>query len=301
MVIDQLEQAVRHQLGLGRLLPLGDADDGAWLVESAAVAALRAAVSRAVPGVRLGRLRLSPADPGNAAPSAVPAPPSALPPGALHLDADFAATPETPLTTAGDRLRTALLTAADRDLGLRVTRADLRVTDLLDGPDESTRGAQDTGAPRAGTDESASHAGSTEAQGHPLDEHPPAPADHPRATATAETVIAVPGVTRLAPVLGPGLGGRLEGAVSVTDTEDTEDTETRAEHPDGWTPQRGRHLQIQIAVAEDARALDVARAVREAAAKAAAWDAQEPAVPVTVAVLVSAIDPALGSGGERTE
>ena len=300
MVIDQLEQAVRHQLGLGRLLPLGDAADGAWLVESAAVAALRVAVSRTVPGVRLGRLRLSPADPENAAPPGVPAPPSALPPGTLRLDADFAATPETPLTTAGDRLRAALLTAAERDLGLRVTRADLRVTDLLDGPDENTRSAQDTGAPRVGTDENAPHAGGTETQGHPLDEHPPAPADHPRATATAETVIAVPGVTRLAPVLGSVLGGRLDGAVSVTDTDDTEDAED-TEHPDGRTSQRGRHLQIQIAVAEDARALDVARAVRQAAAKAAAWDAQEPAVPVTVAVLVSAIDPALGSGGERTE
>jgi hypothetical protein len=34
----------------------------------------------------------------------------------------------------------------------------------------------------------------------------------------------------------------------------------------------------------------VARAVRHAAEKAAAWDAKEPDAPVTVAVLVTAID-----------
>ena len=34
--------------------------------------------------------------------------------------------------------------------------------------------------------------------------------------------------------------------------------------------------------------------------KAAAWDAPEPTSPVTVAVLVTAIDPVTGSGGERT-
>jgi hypothetical protein len=88
----------------------------------------------------------------------------------------------------------------------------------------------------------------------------------------------VPGVTRLAPVLGPALGGLFTDAVSVTDTTDRDGRAVR------------RHLRIQVAVAEDSRALDVARAVRHAAEKAAAWDAEQPDVPVTVAVLVSAID-----------
>jgi len=94
-------------------------------------------------------------------------------------------------------------------------------------------------------------------------------------------------VTRLAPVLGLLLGGRTADAVSVTDIEEESGV-------------RSRHLQIQIGVDENARALDVALAVRQAAAKAAAWDAPEPAPTVTVAVLVTAIDPAIGSGGERT-
>lgn len=280
MAADQLAQDVRHQLSLGNLLPLGGAGDGAWLTESAAVTVLRAAAARTVPDVRLEGVRLRLADPAEADAPSVPAPPSALPPGALHIEANFAAPADAPLTTTADRLRTALLTAADERLGLDVAWADLRVTDLLDGPAASVDGGQD------GTPDGAAHG----AQDHVTDgtdEHPPAPADHPRATATAETVIAVPGVTRLAPVLGPLLGGHRTDAVSVTDVEDGSGV-------------RSRHLQIQIGVDEQARALDVALAVREAAAKAAAWDAPEPAPAVTVAVVVTAVDPAIGSGGVRT-
>lgn len=299
MVADRLAQAVRHQLGLGRLLPLGDTPDGAWLVERAAVGALRAAASRAVPNVRLGGLRLALAAPGEAGTPVVPAPVSALPPGPLRIEADFAATADAPLTSAGELLRTALLRAAVQELGLRVTEVDLRVTDLLDGADDgeapsgagsgfparprpAAHGPDGNGhAPRPGeTSEAVGAAASPGAE-----EHPPAPADRPHATATAEAVIAVPGVTRLAPVLGSTFGGVPGDGVSVMDHD---------------VPRPGRHLQIQIAVAEGVRALDVARAVRQAAARAAAWDAPESfTAPVTVAVLVSAIDPAPGPGGER--
>ncbi|MGW4007061.1 hypothetical protein ACWEGM_35730, partial [Streptomyces nigra] len=40
---DRLQRAVRRQTGLGRLLPLGGARDGAWIFEKAAEAVLRRA------------------------------------------------------------------------------------------------------------------------------------------------------------------------------------------------------------------------------------------------------------------
>ncbi|GLX48004.1 hypothetical protein Shyhy01_09540 [Streptomyces hygroscopicus subsp. hygroscopicus] len=131
MTADGWTQVVRHHVGLGRLLPLGGPGDGAWITEAAAGAVLRRAAG-GVPGVRLGALRIALADPAEAAEPAVPAPPSALPPGALRLTADFAATPAEPLPAAAARLRLALATAADERLGLAVTAVDLRVTDLLE-------------------------------------------------------------------------------------------------------------------------------------------------------------------------
>lgn len=263
MDAEELAQAVRQQLGLGRLLPLGDAEDGAWLAERAAVDALRAAVTRALPQVRPKKLRLTPDTGPDAEPAqepAVPPPPSALPPGPLRIEVQLAAPPHTPLPTLAERLREALLVAADRELGLRVSAVDLRFTDLLDGTDGGAR---------------------TDAHAEAM----PAPADEPRGTATAQAVIAVPGVARLAPVLGSPLGGRSAEAVSVTDRAG----------PDGRTR---RHVCVQLATVEGARALDVARAARRAAAKAAAWDAEEPDTPVTVAVLVTAVDAANGAAGQ---
>ncbi|MYU64115.1 nucleopolyhedrovirus P10 family protein, partial [Streptomyces sp. SID69] len=55
---DAWTQVVRHQVGLGRLLPLGGPGDGAWIAEDAAGAALRVAVADGLPGVRLGALRI---------------------------------------------------------------------------------------------------------------------------------------------------------------------------------------------------------------------------------------------------
>ncbi|MGA6226178.1 nucleopolyhedrovirus P10 family protein, partial [Streptomyces umbrinus] len=48
MTADRWTQAVRNQLGLGRLLPLGGPHDGAWITEAAATAVLRRA-ARSVP------------------------------------------------------------------------------------------------------------------------------------------------------------------------------------------------------------------------------------------------------------
>jgi hypothetical protein len=135
--------AVRRRLGLGRLLPLGGAADGAWLAERAAEAVLRRAAAE-VPGVAPGRLRLALVDPGGAAAPAVPAPPSALPPGPLRIEADFAAVARDPLPVTAAALRTALFTAAVGLLDLEVAEVDLRVTELLDAAPETLAPAPPT-------------------------------------------------------------------------------------------------------------------------------------------------------------
>ncbi|MFD3488120.1 hypothetical protein [Streptomyces sp. NPDC058665] len=128
---DGWSAAVRERLDLGRLLPLGDTADGAWLAERAATTALRRAAAE-VPGAVLGRLRVCLADPGSAERPAVQPPPSALPPGVLRIEGDFAAVAGEPLPDVAERLRTALYAHAVDRLGLRVTEVDLRVTALLD-------------------------------------------------------------------------------------------------------------------------------------------------------------------------
>ncbi|SPE49086.1 hypothetical protein SNS2_0772 [Streptomyces netropsis] len=250
MAADGLTQAVRQQLGLGRLLPLGGAADGAWITEYAAVGALRRAASAALPGVRLGTVRLALADPATAVPATVPAPPSALPAGPLRLTADFAATVDEPLPTVAGRLRGALWSAGVETLGLDLDAVDLRATALLDGP------------------EAVGSAGAVAAPERPADAEPGTDADSP----VARVVRAVPGVARLAPVLG----GPAQ-AVRVRDRTDEEP---------------GRHTQVQIAVTEGRCALDVTAAVREAVAVATADGAPG---PVTVAVVVTAVDPVGGT------
>ncbi|WP_406448736.1 hypothetical protein OG782_08000 [Streptomyces sp. NBC_00876] len=124
--------AVRQRLGLGRLLPLGGPADGAWISERAAVAVLRRAVAVPGPGPVLGELRIAVADTEAAPAPQVPSPPSALAPGPLRIEATMAATADQPLPVAAAALRSALLTAAARRLGLVVAEVDLQVTELLD-------------------------------------------------------------------------------------------------------------------------------------------------------------------------
>ncbi|MYU03433.1 nucleopolyhedrovirus P10 family protein [Streptomyces sp. SID8366] len=179
---DAWTQVVRHQVGLGRLLPLGGPGDGAWIAEDAAGAALRVAVADGLPGVRLGALRIGLADPQAAAEPVVPAPPSALPPGALRVTADCAATSVEPLPATAERLRELLATAAAERLGLVVAEVDLRITDLLepDGRLVEVRPPQ-----------------------------PPAARDETSLSGlrAAEAARAVPGVVRLT---GPGRAVRIE-------------------------------------------------------------------------------------------
>ncbi|MGW2422376.1 nucleopolyhedrovirus P10 family protein [Streptomyces sp. NPDC001709] len=180
MTADRWTQVVRHQVGLGRLLPLGGPRDGVWIAEGAARAVLERAAADGVPGVRLDTLRLTLADPDAVHEPVVPAPPSALPPGELRLIADFAATGAEPLPAVASWLRLTLATAAAQRLGLVVTEVDLRVTDLLE-PEEP---APQVRAPR------------------PLPAREPTDPDEARA---AEAALSVPGVTALTGSLG-GLG-----------------------------------------------------------------------------------------------
>ncbi|XUZ24267.1 hypothetical protein ACQVDT_04525 [Streptomyces sp. RMIT01] len=161
---------VRERLGLGRLLPLGGPADGVWIAETAAASVLRGAAAR--PGAVLGELRIGLAEEaapgegtgagagdtagtgaededGAGAPRAPeggggavrpPAPPSALPPGPLRIEAEFSAAPDRPLPDTAAALRAALLTAAAARLGLEIAEVDLTVTALLEGgtPDQVT-------------------------------------------------------------------------------------------------------------------------------------------------------------------
>ncbi|WP_030675994.1 hypothetical protein [Streptomyces rimosus] len=240
MAGDQLVTAVRQQLGLGRLLPLGGPADGAWIAERPAAGVLRKA-GDALPGLRVGTVRLSLAEPDAAPEPAVPAPPSALPPGPLRIEADFAATAGRPVPASAGLLREALLTCGAERLGLEVSAVDLRATDLLD-EDETPGGG---GGPE------------------PVDTVPgPAGATAEGADPLEAAVLRVPGVVRLVPALG---------ALSRP-----------VRYEDG-------HVLVQLAVAADRRALDVARAVRGAVEEAA--DGERP----TVAVLVAALEPSAAS------
>ncbi|MFG3005549.1 nucleopolyhedrovirus P10 family protein [Streptomyces calvus] len=275
-------QVVRQQLGLGRILPLGEARDGAWIAERAVAEVLRHAVARDAPGVRLGGLRIGPVDPVGADEPVVPPPPSALPPGPLRVTAEFAATAQRPLTVTASGLRAVLADVAARRIGLVVAEVDLRVTELLDvqppvpseplvpsgsppvaaarepAPggwrtgDWETGGAETRGAvgPEEGGRESGDFAaGDAEAGGSDVGR-------------VAAAVLAVPGVTRLTGVLGrPVHLTSLPGTVALP----------------------RRHARVDFAVDADARPREVARAVRSAVS------ASLPDHP-TVTALITAVD-----------
>ncbi|WP_326795185.1 hypothetical protein OG946_06505 [Streptomyces sp. NBC_01808] len=150
MTAGNWERAVREQVGLGRLLPLGDAADGTWIAERAAAGVLR----RAAAGVREARvtgLRVGLADPGDqvdseprggradaralgGAEAVGPAPVSALPYGELRISAQCDATVDRPMTATAAALREALLRGAEERLGLRVAAVDVHVAGLLETP-----------------------------------------------------------------------------------------------------------------------------------------------------------------------
>ncbi|UUU34882.1 nucleopolyhedrovirus P10 family protein [Streptomyces sp. CA-210063] len=247
MTADDWTTAVRRQLGLGRVLPLGGAHDGAWITESAAEAALRRAAAP-LRGVALGPLRISLAAPeaspdASAYETAVPPPPSALPPGPLRITADFAASAAPtaePFPATATRLRTALSTIAAERLGLTVTEVDLRVTALLEDEEEPA-----TPAPE------------------PPPASPPPPAGDDEESRAAAAALAIPGVAHLTGALG-GLGRAIHIATGPV------------------LPRR--HVRVELAVTEERRALDVARDVRAAVSEALP---DHPSVAVLITAVVS--------------
>ncbi|WP_208765331.1 hypothetical protein [Streptomyces albidochromogenes] len=251
MAPDGLTRGVRRRLGLGRLLPLGEASDGAWLAEKAAGPVLREAVA-GITGVSVGALRIGLADPDAAAEPAVPPPPGALPPGPLRVVADLTATAGgEPLPHRAERLRIALREAASARLGLVVTAVDLRVTDLVEAGEEPVTAAP----PDGGTGDASEDGGSGGGQDEASDAGPERPEDDgggDRAAAEAAAA-AVPGVARLTGVLG--------APVHLADG----------------------HVRVELATAAGHRALAVAVAVRKAVAASQGGR-------TTVAVLVTAVE-----------
>lgn len=244
-------QAVRHQLDLGRLLPLGGPDDGTWITEQAAVRALRRAAAE-IPDVWLESLRIGPAPHEPVSEPAVRPPASALPPGPLRIEAAFTTSLGQPLPHTAEQLRSALLNAAAERLGLATVTADLRVTDLHEGPETVIRSRTAKRAMRPPPEAAATRSS------------PPATGTGPKQGSTgepADVAAAVPGVARLTTVLGS--------------------RPVKVEHHDDPP---GRHIEVQLAVAPGHHPLEVARAVRDALADAATTDTPG---PVTVAVLIT--------------
>jgi len=225
--------ALRRLLGLGRLLPLGGPRDGAWLAESAAATVLRRAADE-LPGVRLGSVRVSLADPEISYEPVVPPPPSALPPGPLRIRADFGATAAEPLPTTATRLRMALAEAARERLGLTVSEVDLRVTRLLDAGEASPE-PPGSGAPTSPSPQPSSPSSSSDDD----------------ASRVMAAVLATAGVVRLTGALG-GLGR----AVHI-ETVRGEGVALAA-----------RHVRVEVAVSAEHRTLNVTRAVRAAVREA---------------------------------
>ncbi|MFI8852199.1 hypothetical protein ACIGW3_18725 [Streptomyces sp. NPDC053499] len=260
MTAERLTHAVRRQIGLGRLLPLGEAADGAWVTEGAALAVLGRSV-RAVPGARLSAVRVELTSPRAAAEPAVPPPPSALPPGPLTLTAELAVPAGRPVPAAADDVRRSLLTAAEEELGLPLETVDLRVTELLEteavGADPGPGGGPGPGsAPEAGVSGSAGVAHSRAAE------------------RVSRAVLAVEGVVRLAPVAGPALSHVAAGpAAAAVQIEGDPATDRRC------------HVLLQLGLAPTRRALDTARAAADAARSALGASGK-----VTVAVVVAAIE-----------
>ena len=234
MAVDGWAKAVRQQVGLGSVLPLGGPRDGAWITERAAAPVLRRAAGF-TGGARPGRPRISPVDPGASHDPVVPPPPSAVPPGPLRIDPDFPASADPtapaaePLWATAARPRASPATAATERLGLTVTEVDPRVMGSLDADDASAAAPDD---------------------GCPAEEPAPGPTRDGEEFRPAAAALSVPGVTRLTGVLGgPARAVNIEIGSEAAEGDGVADA--------GFTAERARAV---LAAATPHGADDAARA-----------------------------------------
>ncbi|WP_240135811.1 hypothetical protein [Streptomyces sp. MUM 178J] len=247
---------VRQVLGLGRLLPLGGPSDGTWIAERAADAVLRREAAAAAPDARLTWLRLGLAAPGEA--TGAPGERDSVAPGAAGKagpgdegEAGRPAAVEGPVPP-GALPREGLCIEAEFAAWPRQPLPDLAeaLRRALLAAAEERLGLHVVRADLAVTELLDEAPASAEDAGHPAGgeslRHPVARTEEdPVARAAAGTA----GVAFLASELGP--------AVHIA----------------------AGHARVEVAAARDARALDVARAVRAAASGALGDDR-----PVTVLI-----------------
>ncbi|GAA1918201.1 hypothetical protein GCM10009716_28850 [Streptomyces sodiiphilus] len=295
MSSDSLLRAVRRQLALGRLLPLGPPADSSWIAERAAVSVLRH-LARELPGIRVDALRLGPDPDAASAGRWEPGPPdggtggrAAAPMGAvtggpLRIEASFAATAAQPLPARAQQLRTVLNRGAADRLGLDVARVDLVVTGLLEeGEDAGPESAHDGrgGAPVSGPDGHRPPVLTSGGSGTPPGRGADGTVRRGSLTAAVTAgVLGVPGVMR------PEERADGTGAdVSVSDTRQPP----------------ARHVGLRLVVDGHRRVPEVVRQARAAAVRRAGPGAPGPlsvSVVVTEAVTTDAVAP--GRPGARS-
>ncbi|MFG3169027.1 Asp23/Gls24 family envelope stress response protein [Streptomyces sp. NPDC048200] len=112
---------VRVELRPGRPLPLGDPDEGLWIMEAVAARTLRTA-GETVAGVRAGSCRIVPRTPSTPGGSA-----------GVDVRLDIVAPVDAALEHLAERVREQVLDVARGRLGMDVTAVDIRITDLT-GP-----------------------------------------------------------------------------------------------------------------------------------------------------------------------
>ncbi|AXK31740.1 Asp23/Gls24 family envelope stress response protein [Streptomyces armeniacus] len=150
-VATRVMEIVRLELRPGRTLPLGAADEDAWIVEAAAAKAFRTA-AETLPGVRAGSCRITPLDPdggddggadtgGWRAP--LPLPGGTAPRGPVRVRLDVASDLSRPVPELAEAVRERVAEAAEETLGMDVRSIDVRVIDVL-----TESGQHDGGWPR---------------------------------------------------------------------------------------------------------------------------------------------------------
>ncbi|MFH8983950.1 Asp23/Gls24 family envelope stress response protein [Streptomyces varsoviensis] len=127
---------VRAELRPGRPLPLGEPEEDAWIVETAAARTFRAA-AESLSGVLAGSCRVVPLDAeavrGTTERGRAPYR------GPLRVTLEVAATADWTVPELADRVRELVAEAARRTVGMDVAEIDVSVVDILDEEPPTTR------------------------------------------------------------------------------------------------------------------------------------------------------------------